>query len=125
IGWFSDPCCLIYTLYQSPISSNAITFGTICTLTTLKFALSVHHPNAKMHFYALTTACARLRQWLANNKLLLNKDKTEAITDRSSSVRSPTVISVCGATFLLKMAVGDIGVYIDIQLDRSAQVSYA
>ncbi|KAI0239963.1 hypothetical protein LSAT2_009323, partial [Lamellibrachia satsuma] len=58
--------------------------------------------------------CVReLREWLTNNKLLFNKDKTERITFRSSSVRSPTVgsvISVCGATIPLKMAVRDTGV---------------
>ena len=62
--------------------------------------------------------CVReLRQWLTNNKLLFNKDKTEAITFRSSSVRSPTVgsvISVCGATIPLNVAVRDTGVYLDM-----------
>ena len=57
--------------------------------------------------------CVReLIQWLANNTLLLNKDTTEAMTFRSSSVRSPTVgsvIGVCGATIPLKMVVRDVG----------------
>ena len=116
-GRFSVPCCLTYTGYQWPVSSNAITFNTTCTLTTLGDVL-----------LRIDDCVRELRQWLANNKRLLNKDKTEAITFRSSSARPSTygsVISVCGATILLKMVVPYIRLYLDSHLDMSAQVSNA
>ena len=59
-------------------------------------------------------------------QIYAQQEQIEAITFRSSDVRSPTVgsvISVCGATIPLKMVVRDIDVDFDSQLDVSAQVS--
>ena len=70
--------------------------------------------------------CVRdIRRWLNCNHLLLNETNTGAIIFRSTTVRSPSAIDLCGSAVSLTPTVRDIGVILDSGLDISAQVSNA
>ena len=105
-GPFSVPCCLTSTVFQLPGSSNVTALITISPDTKLYAECpGSQHKDALQRI----DKCAReLRQWLTKNILLLNENKTEAVT-----------------TVPLKMVVRDIGVCFDSHLDMSAQVSGA
>ena len=98
------PICLTSTVFQLPGSSNITALITISPDTKLYAECpGSQHKDALQRI----DKCAReLRQWLTKNILLLNENKTEAIT-----------------TVPLKMVVRDIGVCFDSHLDMSAQVS--
>ena len=61
-------------------------------------------------------------QSIADNRLLLNEDKMEAILFRSSCPVTST-INIGGSVAQLKPTVRDIGVVLDTRLDMASQVS--
>ena len=70
----------------------------------------------------ITECVEELRQWLTDNRLLLNEDKTEAILFRSSCPVTST-INIGGSVAQLKTTVRDIGAVLDTRLDMASQVS--
>ena len=80
-------------------------------------------PNDHTDASRQITECVEdLRRWLTDNRLLLNKDKTEAILFRSSCPVTST-INIGGYVAQLKPTVRDIGVVLDNRLDMASQVS--
>ena len=69
----------------------------------------------------ITECVEDLRRWLTDNRLLLNKDKTEAILFRSS-VPVTSTINIGRSVAQLKPTVHDIGVVLDTRLDMASQV---
>ena len=73
--------------------------------------------------------CIRdVKTWLANNGLILNETKSQAIVIRSSSLRAPitsTCIDMCGELVATSAVVMDSEFVIDANLSMASQVAKA
>ena len=119
---FSGPCSSMYTVCLSGIlfAKHNVRYHIYADDTQLYVQCP---PNDHTDASRQITECVEdLRRWLADNRLLLNEDKTEAILFRSS-VQIISTINIGGSVAQVKLTVRDIGVVLDNRLDMASQVS--
>ena len=72
------------------------------------------------------TAENDIKDWMTDNKLQLNKDKTEALLFNFSKLQDPpTSLSICQTTvtFSLSDSVRNLGFYLSISISFARQLS--
>ena len=118
-----------YIACQSVQYSPSTESNTTCTLMIPNCTLifSRNRPTvAENAAHRIGNCVTDLKRWLTDHRVLVNESKTEAIACNGPSCKvapAMTDINMCGCNIMLQQTVRDIGVFLDSDMDMSAQVS--
>ena len=107
---------ILFILYTKPLSALIQCHSIESFADDTQLQVSVSPPNIQLAISTLETCLSDIQTWMLENKLKLNKDRTEGLlmrpSSKSLSVSKPTTIPVCGCETSFPSSARNLGFYI-------------
>ena len=112
----------MFVLYTQPLSQ--ILFNRSCPHQFFADDTQLHKSCSPEHYddtrNALQTCISDIKDWMTENKLQLNADKTETMLFNSLKLKHPPEpLSICEATISFSDSVRNLGFYLDKDLSQT------